>query len=134
MIQIIVCHCAKQRFREANVSFHFQEEFYDYIEDIFVVPCERHPLFKQCFGGGVVDVKCSCLHFDKGRCNNCKTRCFNLNFVADKIKAAEVANVSAGVKLMNIKDYLWDIKILLCFYFCFKSFKVYCNLDNPELF
>ena len=79
MIQIIVCHCTKTKLREAGMNFHSQVKFYENIKDIFEVPCERHPLFKQRFGGGIVDVKCNCLNFDKGRCNNCKTRCFTLN-------------------------------------------------------
>ena len=53
---------------------------------------------------------------DKGRCNTCKTMCFNLNFAAQKIKMS-ILDVPDSLQLKTIEVYLKkDIKSMLFFY------------------
>ena len=52
---------------------------------------------------------------DKGRCNACKTMCFNLNFAAQKIKMS-ILDVPDSLQLKTIEVYLKkDIKSMLFF-------------------
>ena len=122
MIQIIVCSCAKSK-------------FYENIKDVNVVPCPRHLLFKERFTNVNVNISCKCLSLKRGRCNNCKTRCFTLNFIADKIKIFSLLDVPSDVHLKKIDDYLEnDIKSMISFNFCYNCIKVYCSLDDPKEF
>ena len=69
---------------------------------------------------------------DKGRCNACKTICFNLNFVTQKIKMS-ILDVPGSLQLKTIENYLKkDINSMLFFYFCRFCFKVHCSLDHPN--
>ena len=69
----------------------------------------------------------------QGHCSNCKTRCFTLNFVADKIKIVDLFEIPNDIKVNTIKEYLEnDIKTTLFFYFCYKCMRVRCGLDNPK--
>ena len=45
MIQIIASCCTQQKFRDAGVDFYSETKFYDYISDVYIAPCPRHPLF-----------------------------------------------------------------------------------------
>ena len=47
MIQIIICRCSKLKFRESRTAFYSQNEIYENIKDVFVVPFPMHPLFKE---------------------------------------------------------------------------------------
>ena len=111
MIQIIACRYTKSKFREVGTTIYSQNKNYEYIKEVFVVPCPRHPLFKERFLNTSVNITCKCLESTKGCCSNFKTRCFTLNFLADKIKVASVLDVPSDVQLKKIDDYLKsDIK------------------------
>ena len=62
MIQIIVCSCTKQKFRECGANFYSQETFYENIDHIFGVPCQSYSFFKERFGGGDSNLKCNYLN------------------------------------------------------------------------
>ena len=53
---------------------------------VFAAPCPRHPYFKERIGFRFENISCNCLDLQKGRCNNYKIICFNISFLADKIK------------------------------------------------
>ena len=86
MIQIIACGCTKQKFSEACVGFYTKQKFYPQIKEVFVAPCPRQPMFKDRFWNVQVRTTSKCLLQGRGCHNNCKTKWFNLNFIADKIK------------------------------------------------
>ena len=105
MIQIISCRCINSKFREARTTFYSQIKFHEYIKEIFVVPCPRHPLLKERFLNTNVNISSKCLESTKSCCSNCKTRCFALNFLAGEIKAASILDIPSDVqpkKLMII--------------------------------
>lgn len=85
MIQIIACQCIKQKFSEAGVAYYTKQKFYLEIK-VFVAPCSRRPLFKDKFRYVQIDTSCKFMEQERGTCNNCKVKCFNLNFTANKIK------------------------------------------------
>ena len=89
MIQIISCRCINSKFREAGTTFYSQIKFYEYIKEIFVVPCPRHPLLKEQFLNTNVNI-------------SCKTRCFALNFLADEIKVASILDIPSDVQLKKL--------------------------------
>ena len=60
-IQITVCNCIKSKLRDAGITFYSQEKLYKNVKDIYVVPCPRHPLFKERFRNVSVDILCNCL-------------------------------------------------------------------------
>ena len=99
-----------------------------------MVPCPRHPLFKGRFRNVSVDISCKFLDLRKVRYNNCKTRCFTLNLIVEKIKIASLLDVPSEVQLKKINEYLEnDIKSMF-FYFCFNCVKMSCSLDNPNIY
>lgn len=97
--------------------------------------CPRHLIFKDRFRNVAVDISCKCLEQPRGCCKYCKTKCFNLNFVADKIKVSQLSDVPSGVELQTIAEYLKvDIKGLLFLHFCKNCMEIACNLANPNEF
>ena len=104
MIQIIVCRCTKSQFRESGTTFYSQNKFYENIKDVFVVPCPRHPLFKERFLKANVETSCKCLDLTKGRCSNCKRRCFTLDFIVEKTKVTSLLDVPSDVQLKKIRN------------------------------
>ena len=86
MIQIICCTCAQQKLRRNGVDFYSDNKFYENIKRIFVVPCPRHPFFKDRIGEHFNNIKCNCYGLKMKRCDNWRIICFNLNFLAEKIK------------------------------------------------
>ena len=126
MIQIVWCRCIQSKLRQYGVSFYKEQKFYDYIDDVYLVTCPRHPQFKGRFMNTNVEMTCYCLSLQKGRCNNCKTFCFTLNCLADTIKLGTISDVPDDVKLVKINDCLEkDVKSMLSFYLCFKCMKVH---------
>ena len=131
MIQIIVCQCTKQKFSEAAVGFYTEQKFYPQIKEVFVAPCLRHLMFKDRFRTVQVDTTCKFLLLERGCCNNYKTKSFNLNFIADKIRVLP-ETVPSTVEIKTIEEYLErDIKSTLFFHFYKNFIKVVCSLENP---
>ena len=124
MIQIVCCSCTQKKLREDKVPFYVEKRFYDNIDKVFFAPCPRHPYFKERIGSQIAGIPCNCLNLDKGRCYNCKVICFNINFLAAKVK---VGDVPSTVDIVPIETYLASIKSMLFFYFCRGSFKVHCS-------
>ena len=104
MIQIIACRCTKSKFKESGTTFYSQNKFHENIEDVFVVSCLRHPLFKEQFLNANVDTSCKCLDLTKGRCSNCKRRCFTLDFIVEKTKVTSLLDVPSDVQLKKIRN------------------------------
>ena len=132
MIQIVCCSCTQRKLREEKVDFYVEKRFHQNIDRIFVAPCPRHPYFKERIGSQFTDISCKCLELQKERCNNCKTICFNLNFLTDKVKLGHYLDVPSTVDIVSIEQYLGNIKSTLFFYFCRGCFKVQCSLDHPK--
>ena len=100
---------------------------------MFVAPCPRHPHFKERIRSRFTNIRCTCTQLTKGRCNNCKFICFNINFLADKIKVESYFGIPSTIEIKPIERYLMmDIKSMLFFYFCRGCFKVRCSPDNPD--
>ena len=118
MIQIIVCSCTKSKFRNAGINFYLRQKLYKNIKDVYVLPCPWHLLFNERFRNVNVNISCKCLSLKTGRWNNCKARCFTLNFIADKIKIFSLLDVPINVQFTEIDDYLEnDIKSMLFLFF-----------------
>lgn len=83
---------------------------------MFVASCPRQPIFKERLLNVTVNMSCKCLDQSRGRCNNYKIKCFNLNFIADKIKVSSL-DVPSGIQLKTIDDNLK--KTLKACYFLF---------------
>ena len=130
----LCCSCTQQKLRGNGVNFYSSKRFYQNNEEIFVAPCSRHPFFKERIGSRFIDVTCNCANLEKGRCNNCKIICYNLNVLADKIKIARFRDVPAEVKIKTIEQHLSDIKSELFFYFCRGCFKVQCLLIIQNIY
>ena len=105
MIQIICCSCTQRTVRNNSIDFYSNKTFYENNDRIFVAPCPRHPFFKEKIGSRFSDIICNCVYLENGRYNNCKIICFNLNFLADKIKIGRFIDVSAEVKMKTIEEY-----------------------------
>ena len=99
---------------------------------VFVAPILGHPYFKERTGSRFENISCNCLNLQKGRCNNCKIICFNINFLADKIKLGHYLDVPLTVDIVPIKIYLEKMNSILFFYFCRGCFNVQCLLDQPK--
>ena len=132
MIQIVCCSCTQRKLKEERVDFYVEKRFYQNIDRISVTPCPRHPYFKERIGSRFTRILCKCLELQKGRCNNCRKICFNLNFLAEKVKLGHYFDVPSMVDIAPIKQYLDNIKSMLFFYFCRGCFKVNCSLDHPK--
>ena len=132
MIQIVCCRCTQRKLKEERVDFYVEKRFYQNIDRISVTPCPRHPYFKERIGSRFTRISCKCLELQKGRCNNCRKICFNLNFLAEKVKLGHYFDVPSMVDIAPIKQYLDNIKSMLFFYFCRGCFKVNCSLDHPK--
>ena len=85
---------------------------------VFVAPRPRQPYFKGRIGSRFTDISSNCLNLDKGRCYNSKVICFNINFLADKIKVGHYFDVPSTVDIARVETYLTNIKSMLFFYFC----------------
>ena len=132
MIQIMCCSCTQRKFRSEGTDFYTEKRFYDNIDKICVVPYPRHPYFKERIGSRFVNISCNYLNLEKGRCNNCKVICYNLNFLADKIKVGKYINIPSDIVMVLIEQYLMNMKNMLFFNFCRGCYKVQCSLDNPK--
>ena len=101
----------------------------------FVIPCAEHPLFKDCIGrrrtDPPFDLPCECLEFNKGRCNNCKIRCFIINYNSLKMKMIKKRK---NIEIISLDDYLKNLKSMLFFSFCKCCKMVKCSLDNPNYY
>ena len=86
MIQIVCSSCTQRKLRAERVPFYTDKRFYDNINMVFVATCPRHHYFKERTGSRFENLSCNCLNLQKGRCSNCKIICFNINFLAEKIK------------------------------------------------
>ena len=116
MIQIIACRCTKQKFSEAGVGFYNEQKFYLQIKEVLVAPCPRNPMFKNSFRNIQVNTTWKCLLQERDHCNNRKTKCFNLNFIANKIKVLP-GTVPSTVEINTIEEYLErEINSMLLFY------------------
>ena len=134
MIQIISCICTEQKLREAGAAFYTEIKKFSEIKNVFVVLCERHPMFRERFANAHVEMFCKCLLQDNGRCKNCKTKCFTLKSVVSKCKLLP-KSVSISIKLKPINEYLRkDLKSMLFWHFCKNCVKVVGSLNNPEEF
>ena len=80
---------------------------------VFVAPCPGHFYFKERIGSRFENISCNCLNLQKGRCNNCKIICFNINFLADKIKLRHYLNVPSKVDIVPIETYLEKMNSML---------------------
>ena len=95
-MKIIVCACTERELNNHEVSFSISNNFscqcpFNYHSGYFVVPCERHALFKPIFGGGNFVFKCQCLKLGSFEvCENCINIRYVLNYVADKICMKQV--------------------------------------------
>ena len=49
MIQIIVCWCIRTKIIQSEIPFDQQKNFNENVDEIFVAPCVKHPLFKDNF-------------------------------------------------------------------------------------
>ena len=105
MIQIVACWCIRRKIIEFGISFSEKENVHGNCNEIYVTFCAKHPLFKDCIGRRYtdppLDLPCECLEFNKGRCNNCKIRCFIINYNSLKMKMIK--------KRKNIEIILWMI-------------------------
>ena len=121
----------KKKISEAGVRFYAEQKFYPQIKELFLAPCYKHSMLKDRFRNVQIDTTCKCLLQERGCCNNCKTKCFNFNFIADKIKALP-ETVPSTVEIKTTGKCLErDIKSMLFFHFCKNCMKVVCSLDNP---
>ena len=127
IIQNICCSCIQRTLREDKVPFYVKKRFYDNTDKVFVAPCPRHPYFKERIGSRFSDISYNRLNLDKERCYNCKAICFNINFLADKVKVGHYFDVPSTVDIVPIETYLTNIKSMLFFYFCQGCFKVHCS-------
>ena len=132
MIHIVCCSCTQRKLISEGVDFYSEKTFYDNINKMYVVPCPRHSYFKERIGSRFVNISCNYLNLEKGRCNNCKMICFNLDFLADKIKAGRYINIPSDIEMVPIEQYSMNMKSMLFFYFCRGCSKVQCSLDNPK--
>lgn len=95
MIQIISCICTEQKLREAGAAFYTEIKKFSEKKNVFVVLCERHPMFRERFANAHVEMSYKCLLQDSDRCKNCKTKCFTL-------KSLLLANVNFFLNLFPI--------------------------------
>ena len=118
MIQIIACVCTKNKLVQSGVVFFTDNNFFPEIERVFVVIYQTRQFFVDTFNENCLSsISCKCLEMDKGRCNACKTICFNLNFIAQKIKMS-ILNVPDSIQRKPIEVYLKKgIKKMLFFTF-----------------
>ena len=135
MIQIIGCMCIRTKIIQSEIPFDQQEHFYENVDEIFVDPCVEHPLFKDNFGRRRTnlpyDLCCECSKLSNGRCENCKTKCYLINFNSVKMKMTEKPK---NIELISLNYYLKNIKNMLFFSFCKTCKKLKCSLDNPDYF
>ena len=135
MIQITGCWCIRTKIIPSEIPFDEQENFYENIDEIFVAPCAEYPLFKDNFGRCCTDLPYDLRYeyskLSTGRCENCKTRCYLINFNSVKMKMTEKTK---NVELISLNDYLKNIKSMLFCSFCKFCKKVKCSLDNPDYF
>ena len=54
MIQIISCSFTEQKLREAGAAFYTEIKNFSEIKNVFVVLCERHPMFREGFANAHV--------------------------------------------------------------------------------
>ena len=86
---------------------------------MFVAAAHKHfESFFERIGSRFADISCNCLNLDEGRCYNSKVICFNINFLADKIKVGHYFDVPSTVDIAPVETYLTKIKSMLFFYFC----------------
>ena len=135
MIKIIGHWRIRTKIIQSKIPFDQQENFYENVPEIFVAPCVEHPLFKDNFGrrhtDPPCDLRCECSKLSDGRCENCKTRCYLINFNSAKMKVTKNAK---NIELISLNDYLKKIKSMLFFSFCNFCKNVKCSLDNPDYF
>ena len=130
---MIVCRCTKTKLREPGVNFYCEQNFYQNIKDVCVVPCPSHPHFKNRFMRANFEMSCKHLSLKKDCCSNCKTFCFSLNLTVEKIKVGAFTQVPSYVQRKKIVDYLEkNVKSMLFFYFYLKCMKEHCSFDNPK--
>ena len=113
-----------------RVPFYTEKRFYDNTDIVFVAPYPRHPYFKEQIGSWFKNISCNCLHFQKGRCNNCKIICFNISFLVDKIKLGHYLDVTSTVDIVLIETCLEKMNSMLLSYFWRGCFTVQCSLDQ----
>ena len=129
MIQIVCCSCTQGNVIDDQVDIYVENKFYRNRDKIFVVPCARQPSFKERISSCFTNIACSCEKLEKGRHNNCKVICFNINLLADKIKTGHYFDKPSTVEIIPIEKYLMKLKV--CFFYCRDCFKVQCSLDHP---
>ena len=114
MIQIIGCWYIRTKIIQSETPFDQQENFYENVDEIFVAPCVEDPLFKNNFGhcrtNPLYDLQYECSKLSNGRCDNCKTRCYLINFNSVKMKMTEEPK---NIELISLNDYLKNIKSML---------------------
>ena len=114
MIQIVCCSWTQQELVNEKLDFYTEKKIYQNIDRIFVAPCPRHPHFKERIGSRFTNITCTCTQLTKGRCNNCKLVCFDINFLADKIKVESYFDIPSTIEIKPIEQYLtMDIKSIL---------------------
>ena len=116
--------------REASVDFYTDTKFYSAAQGVFVAPFEAHLLFKERFLNAGIKMPCKCLLQNRGRCTNCKTKCFTLNFAVNKLKLMSEW-VPENINLKPINEYLKkDVDSMIFWHYCQNCFKIVFSLDN----
>ena len=129
MIQIVYCSCIQRKLRAGKVAFYndADKKSYDSTDKTFVAPCRKHPYFNERICTRFTDIACYCEKLAWGRYYNYKVLCFNISFLADKIKVEHYFDIASTIEMIPIETYLTNIKSMLFFYFCRKCFKVICS-------
>ena len=131
MIQLSGCWCIRRKIIEPGISISAQENFHENVNEIYVAPCSEHPVSKYCFGRRRTDLpfKLPCECWELNRHNNCKTRCFIINYHSLKLKMTHKPN---NLDIISLNDYLKNIKSMLFFSFCKFCKRVKHSLDYPN--
>ena len=121
-----------KKIRADIVPFCTEKRFYVNISMISVALSPRDPFLKEHTGSRFENISCSSLNLQKGKCNNYKFICFNINFLAGKIKLRHYLDVPSTVDILPIETFLEKMNSMLVFYFCRGYFKVQYSLDQPK--
>ena len=127
-MKIIVCFCTQRQLEDSEIYYTVSNTFHCQCQPnryggFFVVPCEKHSMFKRVFEGGNFVFNCQCLRFGPFEyCENCLQIRYILHFVADKIC---VENVPEAIekKMVKIDEYFKNIKNQTFFIFVVEKLK-----------
>lgn len=117
MVQTVCCSCTKQKLRNDKVYFCTDKNLCEAIDKNFVVPCPRHPYFKEIIGSRLANVPSRLVIVKVWKKENVVTAKLFVSIEISWLKRStlDIISISRLALKLYILNNIWWILRACCF-------------------